>query len=114
MLGSIRELAVPLFGTFFYKQLLPLNPSKQRLKNRNTSTNSRLNPEAKALPDSNGLWGAEICFFFPVGLLGGSWVVISGVISPLRRVISIVTLLKLITLVITTHEPPSRVYRRLR
>ena len=38
-------------------------------------------------------------------LLGGSWVVISGVISPLIWVISIVTLL--ITLVITTHEPPS-------
>ena len=40
------------------------------------------------------------------GLPGGSWVVISGVISPLIWVISIVTLL--ITLVITTHEPPSR------
>ena len=40
------------------------------------------------------------------GLLGGSGVVISGVISPLIWVISIVTLL--ITLLITTHEPPSR------
>ena len=39
-------------------------------------------------------------------ILGGSWVVISGVISPLLWVISIVTLL--ITLLITTHEPPSR------
>ena len=38
-------------------------------------------------------------------LLGGSWVVISGVISPLVWVVSIVTLL--ITLLITTHEPPS-------
>ena len=37
-------------------------------------------------------------------VLGGSWVVISGVISPL---ICIVTLL--ITPFITTHEPPSRV-----
>ena len=37
-------------------------------------------------------------------LLGGSWIVISGVISPLIWVISIVTLL--ITLLITTHEPP--------
>ena len=36
------------------------------------------------------------------GLLGGSWVVISGAISPL---ISIVTLL--ITPLRTTHEPPS-------
>ena len=36
--------------------------------------------------------------------LGGSWVVISGVISPLRWVISRVTLL--ITLLIATHEPP--------
>ena len=34
-------------------------------------------------------------------VLGGSWVVISGAISPLIWVISIVTLL------ITTHEPPS-------
>ena len=35
-------------------------------------------------------------------LLGGSGVVISGVISPIIGVISIVTLL------LTTHEPPSR------
>ena len=41
----------------------------------------------------------------PVGILGGSWVVISGVIRPLIWVISIVTLL--ITLLITTHEPPA-------
>ena len=39
-------------------------------------------------------------------VLGGSWVVISGVISPLIWVITIVILL--ITLLITTHEPPSR------
>ena len=38
-------------------------------------------------------------------MLGGSWVVISGVTSPRIWVISIVTLL--ITLLITTHEPPS-------
>ena len=38
-------------------------------------------------------------------LLGGSWEVIGGVISPLIWV-SIVT--ALITLLITTHEPPSR------
>ena len=38
-------------------------------------------------------------------LLGGSWVVISRVRSPLIWVISIVALL--ITLLITTHEPPS-------
>ena len=41
------------------------------------------------------------------GLLGGSWVIIGGVTSPLIWVISIVTLR--ITLLITTHEPPSRV-----
>ena len=41
------------------------------------------------------------------GLLGGPWVVITGVINPLIRVISIVTLL--LTALITTHEPPSRV-----
>ena len=40
-------------------------------------------------------------------LLGSSWVVISGFISPLIWVISIVTLL--LTLLIATHEPPSRV-----
>ena len=39
-------------------------------------------------------------------VLGGSWVVISGVISPLIWVIITVTLL--ITPLITTHEPPSR------
>ena len=38
-------------------------------------------------------------------LLGGSWVVISGVISPLIWVIMRVTLL--ITPFIATHEPPS-------
>ena len=38
-------------------------------------------------------------------LLGGSWVVISRVISPLIWVISTVTLL--VTPLITTHEPPS-------
>ena len=39
-------------------------------------------------------------------LLGGSWVVISGVISPLIWVITIDILL--IAILITTHEPPSR------
>ena len=38
-------------------------------------------------------------------VLGGSWVVISGVVSPLSKVISIVR--GLITPLITTHEPPS-------
>ena len=42
---------------------------------------------------------------FRASLLGGSWVVISRVISPLIGVISIVTLL--ITPLIPTHEPPS-------
>ena len=42
-----------------------------------------------------------------VNLLGGSWVVISRVISPLIWVITIVILL--ITPHITTHEPPSRI-----
>ena len=41
-----------------------------------------------------------------VALLGGSGVVISGVRSPLIWVITMVTLL--ITLLITTPEPPSR------
>ena len=38
--------------------------------------------------------------------LGGSWVVTSGVISPLRKVMTIGILL--ITLLITTHEPPCK------
>ena len=42
------------------------------------------------------------------GVLGGSWVAISGVISPLIEVIT--TFILLITLLITAHEPPSRVY----
>ena len=42
---------------------------------------------------------------FQNAVLGGSWVLISGVISPLIWVTSIVTLL--LTLLITTHEPPS-------
>ena len=46
--------------------------------------------------------------FGAYGLLGGSWVVISGVIRPLSKVISMVALL--ITLLRTTHEPPSRVW----
>ena len=49
-----------------------------------------------------GIWGFR-------RLLGGSWVVISGVISPLIWVTSIVTLL--ITPLIPTHEPPSRVLK---
>ena len=39
------------------------------------------------------------------GILGGSWLVIIGVISPLISVITMVILL--ITLLITSHEPPS-------
>ena len=42
-------------------------------------------------------------------LLGGSWVVISGVIS---RVTIVITQIRgLITPLITTHEPPSRLGR---
>ena len=40
------------------------------------------------------------------GLLGGSWVVISGVISRVTRLMTLIRVL--ITLLITTHEPPSR------
>ena len=42
--------------------------------------------------------------------LGGSWVVLSRVTSPLIGLITIVTLL--ITPLITTHEPPSTVDHR--
>ena len=41
----------------------------------------------------------------PCTLLGGSWVVTSGVIRPLIWTITTVT--RLITLLLTTHEPPS-------
>ena len=41
------------------------------------------------------------------GILGGSWVVMSGDRSPLIWVVIIVTLF--ITPYMTTHEPPSRV-----
>ena len=44
-------------------------------------------------------------------VLGGSWVVISGVTN--RVTVVIIHIRGLITLLITTHEPPSRVYRRL-
>ena len=50
--------------------------------------------------------GLLVRFLSKVYLEVRSWVVIvSGVVSPLIWVISIVTLL--ITLIITTHEPPS-------
>ena len=47
--------------------------------------------------------------FRPRALLGGSWVVISGVIS---RVTIVITQIRgLITPLITTHEPPSIGFR---
>ena len=46
-------------------------------------------------------------YTIPLGLLGGSWVVISGVLSPLIWGKRIVTLL--LTRLITAHEPPNRV-----
>ena len=45
-------------------------------------------------------------------LLGGSWVVISGVIS--RVTVTITHIVGLITPFVTTHEPPSRNYKNLR
>ena len=53
-----------------------------------------------------GLDGINVGFF---RVLGGSWVVISGVISPPIWVISMVTLLTIP--LITTHEPPSSGYQ---
>ena len=44
------------------------------------------------------------------GLLRGSWVVISGVIN--KETLLITLIRGLITLLITTHEPPSRGSRR--
>ena len=51
--------------------------------------------------------GSGVRHLIVSGILGGSWVDISRVISPLIWVISTATLL--ITPLITTHEPPSRV-----
>ena len=47
-----------------------------------------------------------------IGILGGSWVVISGVIS--RVTITITHISGLITPLITTHEPPSMGFLSLR
>ena len=55
-------------------------------------------------PETSQALNPELCK--PWTLLGGSWVVISGVISPLIWAITIVTLL--ISPLITTHEPPSK------
>ena len=54
------------------------------------------------------VYGLGVCFRV-YGLLGGSWVVVSGVISPLIWGISFICIVTLlITLLITAHEPPSR------
>ena len=50
------------------------------------------------------LLGFEIQAF--QGLLGGSWVVTSGVISKVTIVVTHIR--RLIAILITTHEPPSR------
>ena len=44
-------------------------------------------------------------------MLGGSWVFINSIISPLRSVLIMVTLL--ITPLVRTHEPPSSVLHGL-
>ena len=49
--------------------------------------------------------GAEKRSLMP-HLLGGSWVVISGLISKVTMLITLIR--RLITPLITTHEPPSR------
>ena len=53
-----------------------------------------------------GYWALWAIHHWIASILGGSWVDIRGVISPLIWVVRIATLL--ITLLITTHEPPSR------
>ena len=49
-------------------------------------------------------WQPVVAWAGEVGFVGGSWVAISGVVSPPIWVISVVTLL--MTPLITTHEPP--------
>ena len=65
-----------------------------------------LGPSSKA---SSPPWLRNVDVDGSCCLLEGSWVVISGVISPLIWVVSRVTLL--ITPRITTYEPPSKVLR---
>ena len=67
---------------------------------------------APAMPCCN--YTSALCMYvcMYVRILGGSWVLISGVISPLIWVISIVTLLITLLIIISTHEPPSRVGRQ--
>ena len=50
-----------------------------------------------------------LCDVWKLAVLAGSWVDISGVISPRIKVITIVSLL--ITLLITTHESQSKMLR---
>ena len=72
------------------------------------STQTTLNPKLRLPSPGKPLkpWAFRGLEMLGV-LLGGSWVVISGGISPQMWVIFIVALL--ITPLIATHEPPSRV-----
>ena len=67
-------------------------------------------PHSKRIPERRGRYHKHRIW----GSLGGSWVVISRVLSPLIWAINMVTLL--IPPLLTTHEPPSRGkgFRRLR
>ena len=78
----------------------------ERILFRSQTIWGRLRGSSLGLVFSSGL---RVCAlgFVKLSLLGGSWVVICGAISPLIWVIAIVTLL--ITPLITTYEPPSRV-----
>ena len=65
-----------------------------------------MGPEVTLLRDLSGIRAARLRTLATLLLLGGSWVVISRVIS--RLTILITHTRGLITLLITTPEPPSR------
>ena len=81
---------------------------------QHASTNSSFSGPAResGTPQTEKLLGYKSVATARIGssvLLGGSWVVINRVISPLIWVISIVILLRtLLALLTTTHKPPSR------
>ena len=107
----------PLSSSFlwFIFRILQGNPKKELLRglwvdlSHATSSVVGLSvPAAGVFPPwrCHRLWNPG----FPKDILGGSWIVISGLASPQIQVLTIATLL--LTPLITTREPPSRHHKR--